>query len=688
MSFACPSSRYGHVAAVINDEMLVWGGGAVRESTGDLYLCSQDVMECFNLLTSQWNERRATSNSQSDLPHPCLDARIGVVQNQDIYQFGGVYFSSDQGRDVYLNDVHKLDGSTLEWQRIHSNDQSTPSGRSGHGMCVLGKKGDEQLVMMGGLGTKIVSPIPDGSQFIPHSKYPEEGWNNEVWLFCIQKRNWIPAQCTGKKPHPRSAHSFTKVDINRAILISGGPERLLNDAFLFIFSSLEWIEMKLDDHVIPRFLHSTVVVDIPTLGGPVAFLLWGYGKDGFPVSLAQMILIDSQKCKKISISDEPIPTGRQSVCSIVRRGLLFILRYGGSPYNYAERKPGAFLDILKYDLKSVGEKLLRHNLSEPIEHEISKSDEHAQKMTEEPLSDPSLQIDRQDLVYDEDDDCIGEGSFGDVFKATLKKDGKEITVAVKVFADIRRKSERELFKKEASVLLRIEPNPFIVRLIGVCTAHRFHALVTEFVSGGDLSCLLKSDEEAIEKWETRVTFAKQIAKGMLHLHGNHPPVIHYDLKAENVLVERIPDEREDQFICKVADFGLSKMSGVSSITVVRQTDSAPSGTVTHVAPERYSRRPYGAGDDEVVRKVLAKKSDVYSYGVLLWEIRERTHPYQGTDRDTIRYLVRTGEKLPEGEALNVPPFFDDLMTKCTQFDPQNRPMFDDIILTLTENESD
>ena len=57
--------------------------------------------------------------------------------------------------------------------------------------------------------------------------------------------------------------------------------------------------MKLDDSLIPRWFHSTVVVDIPTLGGPVAFLLWGYGKGGFPVSLAQMILIDSQKCKKV-----------------------------------------------------------------------------------------------------------------------------------------------------------------------------------------------------------------------------------------------------------------------------------------------------------------------------------------------------------------------------------------------------
>ena len=57
--------------------------------------------------------------------------------------------------------------------------------------------------------------------------------------------------------------------------------------------------MKLEDSPIPRFFHSTVVVDIPTLGGPVAFLLWGYGKDKFPLSVTQMILIDFQTCKKV-----------------------------------------------------------------------------------------------------------------------------------------------------------------------------------------------------------------------------------------------------------------------------------------------------------------------------------------------------------------------------------------------------
>ena len=156
----------------------------MRELTGKKFYCSHDVIECLNLSTSEWNKRLAIS--QSDIPHPCIHAQIGVVQNRDIYQFGGFYLSSDD-RPVYLNDIHKLDGSTLEWQRIHSNDQLTPSERTNHGMCVLGKKGDEHLVMMGGYGTAIVSPIPDGSQFIPSLKSPNRGRNNEVWLFSIQK---------------------------------------------------------------------------------------------------------------------------------------------------------------------------------------------------------------------------------------------------------------------------------------------------------------------------------------------------------------------------------------------------------------------------------------------------------------------------------------------------------------------
>ena len=77
--------------------------------------------------------------------------------------------------------------------------------------------------------------------------------------------------------------------------------------------------------------------------------------------------------------------------------------------------------------------------------------------------------------------------------------------------------------------------------------------MTEFVSGGDLSSVLQSDkyEAEVEKWETRVKFARQIARGMLHLHSHQPPIIHHDLKAQNVLVECTQLNDGVQFICKV-----------------------------------------------------------------------------------------------------------------------------------------
>ena len=76
----------------------------------------------------------------------------------------------------------------------------------------------------------------------------------------------------------------------------------------------------------------------------------------------------------------------------------------------------------------------------------------------------------------------------------------------------------------------------------------------------------------------------------------------------------------------MADFGLSRVS--SGASVRRYGLSLPGGTVTHIAPERYRDPPYGEGDERSELD-LARKSDVYSYGVVLWEIREKERPYKG-----------------------------------------------------------
>ena len=187
MSSACPSSRVGHVAAVIDDEMLLWGGVALREASGETYFCSPDLIESFNLLTNQWTQRRATSRNAFNRPLPCQYPAIGVVQNRNIYQFGGIYFSPSSRNPVFRQDLYKLALSTLEWLRIIPNGLSTPTARMESGLCVLGTEGDEHLVLMGGLGPTSPSATPEGSQFDPIPHDPSRGYNNEVWLFSLQK---------------------------------------------------------------------------------------------------------------------------------------------------------------------------------------------------------------------------------------------------------------------------------------------------------------------------------------------------------------------------------------------------------------------------------------------------------------------------------------------------------------------
>eukprot|EP00118_Oscarella_pearsei_P023959 m.294462 g.294462 ORF g.294462 m.294462 type:complete len:127 (+) comp40748_c1_seq13:135-515(+) len=115
------------------------------------------------------------------------------------------------------------------------------------------------------------------------------------------------------------------------------------------------------------------------------------------------------------------------------------------------------------------------------------------------------------------------------------------------------------------------------------------------------------------------------------------------------------------------------MSGVSSITEERSKESTPAGTVAYVAPERYFA--YGPGTKEE-KMEIAKKSDVFSFGVLLWEILERRAPFEGVKNDAIRFLIRSGQPLPAPErTANVPPSYVKLLKVCNNGDPHVRPSF-------------
>eukprot|EP00118_Oscarella_pearsei_P016887 m.164663 g.164663 ORF g.164663 m.164663 type:complete len:140 (+) comp38885_c0_seq15:1682-2101(+) len=99
---------------------------------------------------------------------------------------------------------------------------------------------------------------------------------------------------------------------------------------------------------------------------------------------------------------------------------------------------------------------------------------------------------------------------------------------------------------------------------------------------GNLTQLLSSLDREVDRWENCVLISCQVAMGMAHLHCH--PVIHLDLKSQNILIERVEQtqEKKKPFLCKICDFGQSKMADVSSITQDRSDGSVPSGTVAYL----------------------------------------------------------------------------------------------------------
>ncbi|XP_065829544.1 uncharacterized protein [Oscarella lobularis] len=623
-----PESREGHAAAVLDSQMLVWGG-AVVESERKVHYMLNETIWSLNLRDNAWSRRNAEFRRDVDVPIPSSASKIAVVSNRCIYHYGGIHPSRHElGSVAYTSNLHTLDPSTFEW-RIVRRSSPWPHGRSGCGLCLLGDEGNRVLVVFGGRGDKISSLAPGAAWFPATGLYRAyNGFNNELWVFSLSDENWIPLKCNGSRPLPRCGHTFTSIDKNRAVLIGGldsqGP---FKDAFIFKLNTKEFVRITklFGSFLLPSFCyHSAVAVDVPGQGA-LLFVMCGYC-DG---NACIVFEIDAMKCRELSVSDDMISTRLQSVCFVAFPDSVCFIRFGGGAatikYHLLESIP--LLAIAKYEFDSPW-RLTNVRLDRPI---VEEGSTFKQEEIPESTPDPLLKISESEIKYDEDTDLLGSGGSGEVYRAKLTKSNDVQSVAIKVFVKGRRivPSQSALLDKEARILLSIKPHPHILSLIGICTSPRCYALVMEYISGGDLFQVLTSaDDNSIELWENRLDIANQIALGMSHLHKNEPTVIHLDLKSNNVLIKKITREGRTIYICKICDFGLAKMTDVSSVTQYREKDQTPGGTAMYIAPERYQSVTYGTENSEEKREV-AKKSDIFSYGILLWEIKERDRPYKG-----------------------------------------------------------
>ncbi|CAL9078928.1 unnamed protein product [Musa textilis] len=190
---------------------------------------------------------------------------------------------------------------------------------------------------------------------------------------------------------------------------------------------------------------------------------------------------------------------------------------------------------------------------------------------------------------------VGEGGFGSVYRGMLK-DGT--VVAIKVLSSESKQGVGEFLTEIKVISGIIHEN--LVKLYGCCAEEPHRILVYNYLENNSLSqTLLGSNRGNIQfNWRARVKICIGVARGLAFLHEVvHPHVLHRDIKASNILLDK-------DLTPKISDFGLAKLLP-SNVTHV---STRVAGTLGYLAPEY------------AIRGQVTKKSDVYSYGVLLLEI--------------------------------------------------------------------
>jgi len=244
-------------------------------------------------------------------------------------------------------------------------------------------------------------------------------------------------------------------------------------------------------------------------------------------------------------------------------------------------------------------------------------------------------------------DLIGKGKAGQVYMGKYK----DLPVAIKMFNNAEKIDDKE-FRKEISIMSLIREPTLILPCFGGSTKKGNKFIVTELMEGSIYEVLHDKDVEIND--HLRFIMAMSIARCVDFLHSCN--LIHRDLKSLNLLVNQY-------FEIKICDFGLSR------VVDKHAPMTGNVGTVCWIAPEIFSNK-----------KLYSEKADVYSYGMILWELITREMPFDDTETFTIPVLVTKGKrpKIPKA----TPKDWTKLVKKCWEQKPEKRPTFPQILHIL------
>lgn len=256
-------------------------------------------------------------------------------------------------------------------------------------------------------------------------------------------------------------------------------------------------------------------------------------------------------------------------------------------------------------------------------------------------------IDLNDFQFEKN---IGTGSFGSVSKAKNKYTGWSVAIKQLNTSNLPAK-QVEFFKREVKILLQCN-NPFLLDFVGFSLEPQL-SIVTTFMNQGSLWDLLHKYPNSITPTQ-KTNIAIGVCHGMRYLHSKG--IIHRDLKSPNILLD-------NRLFPYVADFGLGRIIEKAIEGLPPMTNCA--GTPNWMAPEQIATENYGF------------PVDVYAFGMILYELATSRFPFEGLKQHEIFSRVTQGHR-PELPSSLDGTSLAELIKKCWDQDPNNRPTFDHI----------
>ncbi|XP_019182615.1 PREDICTED: serine/threonine-protein kinase STY17-like isoform X2 [Ipomoea nil] len=258
------------------------------------------------------------------------------------------------------------------------------------------------------------------------------------------------------------------------------------------------------------------------------------------------------------------------------------------------------------------------------------------------------EIDSQLLKFE---NKIASGTFGDLYKGTYCS--QEVAIKVLKPENLNADMLKE-FTQEVYIMRKIR-HKNVIQFIGARTQPPNMCIVTEFMSRGSVYNFLHKLRGAF-KLPNLLKVATDVSKGMYYLHQNN--IIHRDLKTANLLMD-------EHGVVKVADFGVARVQAVTGVM------TAETGTYRWMAPEVIEHKPYN------------HKVDVFSFGIVLWELLTGEIPYVFlTPLQAAIGVVQQG--LRPNIPKNTHPKLAELLENCWHQDPTKRPEFSEILEILKQ----